>query len=197
MRVHTTTNGAPTGIKLTYGESNDAPASTTVSLDPRENLITKVTRHVLQHHDAVDRIDDRSITVTVTNEIPLGRGLGSSAAAVVAGVLFANSIGQLRLDRPKMLDHCLHFEHHPDNISAALYGGFIASCTVPSTHSSHSKAGSSLDSSVLISRLNISTAIKAVVVVPDFELSTEKARRALPDMYSRADVVSGTSIRFF
>jgi homoserine kinase len=57
--------------------------------------------------------------------VPLGRGLGSSACAVVGGVALANEIGNLGLSRARMLDYCLMVERHPDNVAAALFGGFV------------------------------------------------------------------------
>ena len=58
------------------------------------------------------------------NPIPLGRGLGSSGAAVVAGVMLGNEVGKLGFDKQRMLDYCLMIERHPDNITAAMMGGF-------------------------------------------------------------------------
>ena len=55
--------------------------------------------------------------------IPPSRGLGSSAAAVVAGVMLGNEIGKLGLSKDRIFDYCLMVERHPDNIGAACYGG--------------------------------------------------------------------------
>ena len=55
--------------------------------------------------------------------IPLSRGLGSSAAAVVAGVMLGNEIGNLNLSKERMFDYCLVVERHPDNVGAACHGG--------------------------------------------------------------------------
>ncbi|CAG8572354.1 12167_t:CDS:2 [Racocetra fulgida] len=57
----------------------------------------------------------------------MGRGLGSSGAAVVAGVMLGNASGNLGLTKERMLDYCLMIERHPDNVTAALMGGFVAS----------------------------------------------------------------------
>ena len=59
----------------------------------------------------------------MTSGIPSCRGLGSSAAAVVAGVMLGNEIGHLNLSKERMFDYCLVVERHPDNIGAACHGG--------------------------------------------------------------------------
>lgn len=58
----------------------------------------------------------------IYNGISLSRGLGSSAAAVVAGVMLGNEVGQLNLSKERMFDYCLMIERHPDNVGAALFG---------------------------------------------------------------------------
>lgn len=63
----------------------------------------------------------------IINPIPLGRGLGSSGAAVVAGVMLGSEVGGLNLTKDRMLDFCLMIERHPDNVAAALFGGFVGS----------------------------------------------------------------------
>lgn len=56
----------------------------------------------------------------IINDIPQGRGLGSSGAAVVAGVMLGNAVGGLGLSKDRLLDFCLMIERHPDNVAAAL-----------------------------------------------------------------------------
>ncbi|KAJ1818106.1 Trihydroxynaphthalene reductase, partial [Coemansia sp. RSA 2675] len=111
----------PTNISLVYEGEN----SSGLSLDPNTNLITRTSLYVLacSGHQGFPH----PTTVAVNNRIPLGRGLGSSGAAVVAGVLLANAIASLNLSQQRMLDYCLMIEHHPDNVAAALVGGFVAS----------------------------------------------------------------------
>ncbi|KAL8700780.1 MAG: hypothetical protein Q9201_005261 [Fulgogasparrea decipioides] len=64
-------------------------------------------------------------TIHIKNGIPLGRGLGSSGAAVVAGAILGNEVGGLGLSKDRILDFCLMIERHPDNVAAALFGGFV------------------------------------------------------------------------
>jgi homoserine kinase len=116
------------------------------------------------------------LTVEVNNNIPLARGLGSSAAAVVAGVLIADQVCGLNLSQDQQLTYALILEGHPDNITAALVGGLVACCVAE-------------DGRCLYARVPVSAKIKAVLVVPEFELSTSKARAVLPKGYSREDAV--------
>jgi homoserine kinase len=117
-----------------------------------------------------------SFSMQIHNDIPLARGLGSSAAAIVAGVLIANQVCSLDLNEQQILSWASRLEGHPDNTTAAMMGGLMASCLAE-------------DGRCFYTRAPISARIKAVVVVPEFELSTAEARRVLPASYSRADAV--------
>ncbi len=112
----------------------------------------------------------------VENQVPLERGLGSSAAAILAGVLLANSVLSAGLDEEEILSLAVELEGHPDNLAAALAGGLTVSCLNEQRR-------------VLYAKSRIAPGIKAVVAVPGQKLSTEEARRALPDVYSREDAV--------
>jgi homoserine kinase len=76
-----------------------------ISLDPEVNLITRVALYVLRCHG--QRAFPAETHVHTVNRIPLGRGLGSSGAAVVAGVMLGNEVGKLELSKARMLDYCL------------------------------------------------------------------------------------------
>ncbi|MGO4210884.1 homoserine kinase, partial [Terriglobus sp. YAF25] len=67
------------------------------------------------------------LKLTLRNDIPLGRGCGSSAAAIVAAVLLANQIGGLGWNEARLLREVTRIEGHPDNVAAALLGGVVAS----------------------------------------------------------------------
>ncbi|KAJ1943419.1 Trihydroxynaphthalene reductase, partial [Linderina pennispora] len=119
--VQATQAASSSNITISYEGEN----SSGLSLDPTKNLITRTALYVLSCHGARDF--PHPTHVVVNNRIPLGRGLGSSGAAVVAGVLLADAVGELQLTKQRMLDYCLMIEHHPDNVAAALVGGFVAS----------------------------------------------------------------------
>lgn len=82
-----------------------------ISLDPKVNLITRMALYVLKSHD-LEAFPVETL-VHIENKIPLSRGLGSSAAAVVAGAVLANEIGGLGLDKARILDYCLVFGKAP------------------------------------------------------------------------------------
>ncbi|MBW3112862.1 homoserine kinase [Bacillus sp. MCCB 382] len=115
----------------------------------------------------------------ISSDIPLTRGLGSSAAAVVAGVELANVLCDLNLSRERKLSIANRFEGHPDNVGASLYGGFIVSCQ-------HEKG------------VNIITVpdlpIEIVCVIPKAELKTSDSRNVLPSTHSFAESVGAGSI---
>jgi homoserine kinase len=114
--------------------------------------------------------------MTIENEIPLARGMGSSAAAIIAGVTCYELAADDRLTEGEILQYALEFESHPDNLAAALRGGLVATAMAD-------------DGDVLIAKLSVADGVKTVVVIPAFELSTEKARGVLPQTYSRKDAV--------
>lgn len=142
-----------------------------VPLDER-NLIWRAYRWVTEREGK----RGPHLVVEIENEIPLARGLGSSGAAIVAGVMIANAVCRLGLSDEQLLAHALALEPHPDNITAAFVGGFVACCVTD-------------EGRALYAKLPVSPNIKAVIVVPDFELPTREARAVLPDQYSRDDIV--------
>lgn len=183
-----------------------------VPLSPYKNLTTRVALYVLRCNDI--RNFPSNLSIHVDNEIPFGRGLGSSGAAVIAGVLLGNELGQLNLSIERMLDFALMVERHPDNVTAALVGGFVGSYLRELDKASMEAAQVPL-SEVLPEfppdagedwgldppappkgighyiRFGWSEKIKAVAIIPRFELSTAKAREVLPLQYSRKDLVRG------
>ncbi|KAI9207780.1 ribosomal protein S5 domain 2-type protein [Polychytrium aggregatum] len=184
------------GITLSYeGDSKQK-----VSLSPESNLITRTAMYVAA---ACKSALPRSMHIHIDNPIPLGRGLGSSGSAAVAGVYLANEAAQLGLSRTQMLDFCLLIEGHPDNVAGSLLGGFVASYmrNLPDPKLRENPlALSSFDQYDLIPvppktgygvymPLEISPKVKVVVAIPEFELPTKLAREVLPTAYSRADVI--------
>lgn len=181
-----------------------------VPLDAYKNLTTRVALYVLRCNDIAQF--PSNITLHADNEIPFGRGLGSSGAAVIAGVLLGNELGQLNLPVARMLDFALMVERHPDNVTAALVGGFVGSY-LRELDNAATEAASVPLSEVLPEyppdageewglhppqpplgighyvRFGWSKSIKAIAIIPRFELSTAKAREVLPQEYSRKDLV--------
>jgi homoserine kinase len=116
------------------------------------------------------------ISLAIENEIPLGKGLGSSASALTAGVVIANEVLHLSWPRHRILDEAAKIEGHPDNVAACVLGSIVASC-IDRCGVTHSV------------RVELPAAYEVAVVVPDFVLPTSESRSVLPKMYSREDVV--------
>lgn len=110
------------------------------------------------------------------NRIPLARGMGSSSAAIVGGVVAANTLLDLDLTERQMLDIATAVEGHPDNVAPALLGGLTVCCTLESGE-------------VLAERLDVAEGLSCVVAIPDFEVATHDAREALPQTIDHADGV--------
>ncbi len=115
------------------------------------------------------------LTLEQTNEIPLGRGLGSSAAATVAGLVAGNVLCGNRLSQDQLLMLATELEGHPDNVAPALLGGLV----IVVRHKDqllHYKIPAPVD-------------LKAALFVPDFVMPTEEARRVLPTQIPRDNAV--------
>jgi homoserine kinase len=114
--------------------------------------------------------------VDMTNPIPLERGLGSSAAATVAGLVAAGSIGGRALDLATQLRVATSVEGHPDNVAPGLLGGLVASIA--------------LEDHVEAVRLDPPRNLQVVAWIPERKLPTSEMRRVLPESVPRADAVA-------
>lgn len=138
------------------------------------NIVWRSVRAVL---DKAGKLDDyKGIILKMKNEVPLSRGLGSSAAAIVAGIKAANVILGNPFGQREMLQMATDIEGHPDNVAPALYGGF----TISIMRNGRPECFS------FMPRLNL----KLVVAVPDFPLSTRMARSVLPSAVPMKDAIN-------
>jgi len=126
----------------------------------------------------------KGIHLIQEDHIPQTRGLGSSAACIVSGLTAANALAGNRLSKPEIAEMAAIIEGHPDNAAPAVLGGMVVAAMTNSRKLEYVK----LDTTAMTT-----DGITFGVMVPDFPLSTGKARKALPDTYSRADVVFNTS----
>jgi homoserine kinase len=115
------------------------------------------------------------LDLDVKNQIPLGHGLGSSAAAIVAGVLLGAAFAPHRVAPDRLLVCAAEVEGHADNVAAALYGGWVVAAKT--------QAG------VIAVRRRWPRAIKALVVLPEAQTDTRASRRMLGDEVRREDAV--------
>jgi homoserine kinase len=114
-----------------------------------------------------------AVTIEIDLGVALSRGLGSSATAIVGGIVGANELAGRPLDTTALGNLATDIEGHPDNVIPALMGGFRLA--VPDGEN------------WIVAKLAWDETIVPVVAIPDFELSTADSRRVLPDTYSRSD----------
>jgi homoserine kinase len=119
----------------------------------------------------------RGAKVEIDSDIPVGVGLGSSAAATLAGILLGSRLYDIEADARIVLRLATEIEGHPDNVAAAYHGGLVFSATGNGS------------GAMLSLKINVPADLEFVVVIPDLVLPTEKARAVLPAQYSRADTV--------
>lgn len=119
--------------------------------------------------------DPEPVEIVIQSDIPMARGLGSSAACIVGGVMGANESLGCPLTKEELLKIATEIESHPDNIAPALYGGMVVSVME--------------DGEVYFSKVPVKNEYNYIVLVPDFHLSTKKAREALPKVIPYSDGV--------
>jgi len=118
-------------------------------------------------------------TIDATSDIPVGCGLGSSAAAIVAGVLLADAALELNLTRPRIVEIAATIEGHPDNVAPAVHGGAVLSV--------RTSAG------LVSTSLKVADGLELLLVVPPFPSDTKAARAVLPKTLPHADAVVAAS----
>lgn len=148
--------------------------------DPRENLVYQAAQKVF------DRLGYKPYGLLIREEIgiPVARGLGSSASAIVGGLVAANALaeqmtGRPGLDQQGLLNLAVEMEGHPDNVTPALVGGFTV-CVMD-------------EGRPLYVRFDPPAALQAVVAIPEVPLSTKKSRGVLPGEVKMADAVFNVS----
>jgi homoserine kinase len=137
---------------------------------PDDNLLIRAFREGLRLSAAPGA---GSWRIEVSSMIPSARGLGSSAAAIVAGVVLGAAIGRRQADADELLDAAARLEGHPDNVAAALYGGFTLALADP-------------DGGVALRRFRVPEAWIPVAFIPQRESRTQEMRAALPREVSHA-----------
>ena len=119
------------------------------------------------------------IAFRISSDIPLAAGMGSSAAAIVAGLMAADHLYELALESSDLLSHAAEIEGHADNVAAAIHGGFVV-C-------------SRADGAVTATRLDPPEGVEAVVVIPSEQVPTERAREAVPGQVAMDDAVANVA----
>ena len=152
-----------------------------------KNLVIKAMMRGFEHMGS----KPRGIALRALNVIPHGRGLGSSAAAIVGGLSLARSLvltGEQYMSDEELITLATELEGHPDNVAAAFYGG----ATIAWLEASVDSTGEVKNIGRAVS-LKVDDRIKALLLVPDNQLSTAKARKLLPETISHQDAVLNSS----
>ncbi len=115
------------------------------------------------------------LKIKIQNHIPLFRGLGSSGAAAIAGLVGAAKLCGANLTNEDILTLANEIEGHPENAAASLIGGLTINCVS--------------DGRILTKKIFVDENLRAVLVIPEFRISTHKARNVLPQTVTREDAV--------
>ncbi|MCK8488903.1 homoserine kinase [Paenibacillus sp. MBLB2552] len=141
----------------------------------KSNLVYQVAQSVF----AEAGVTLPELEISMKSDIPLTRGLGSSASAIVGALFAANLLIGEPLSQAKLFDMATALEKHPDNVGASLFGGIITAVW-DGTHAD-------------VLRIEPPADLEVLVAIPDFQLSTSKAREALPKQISLQDAVYNVS----
>ena len=143
------------------------------------NTIYQVMKQFAARHQ---KTLPEGLQIICRNRIPLGSGLGSSAAAIVGGILATTAVLKLPTDLKDQLDFATQIEGHPDNVAPCLLGGLVAAIK---------------DQQKVVARTYEVTPLPLVLIVPDYSFSTKTSRAALPVDVSRQDAVFNLSRLIF
>jgi homoserine kinase len=139
-----------------------------------DNLLYKAFLNFYQHLGRTPP----PVQIEIELGVPFARGLGSSATAIVGGLVGANQLAGELLDNVELMNLAIAMEGHPDNVVPALLGGCRLSASAEEAMEEWEVCDIPWHSDIV-----------PVVAIPNFELSTQEARRVLPSNYSRADAI--------
>jgi homoserine kinase len=164
------------------------PSAFPVAIERRGTLATLATpleqdllwRGFLQACVAAEREPPLNVRFTVESDIPVARGLGSSAAATVAGAVAAVTLLELSLDAAAVATLCAELEGHADNVAPAIYGGATLVLREPSGR-------------IVATQLAFHESLALTFAVPDFIVETKQARAVLPQTVPHAQAVEAAA----
>lgn len=163
-----------------YGSTSDSwevnPLSEEMAVFPKDdsNYIVQIAKKTAAYYGK----DLKPCKLFISSEIPLARGLGSSASAIVAGIELANLMADLQLTNEQKNRHASLLEGHPDNVGAAVCGGLVV--------------GRHTDEKTDVVSFPIE-GVKVIVVIPNFELLTEDSRSVLPAQLDYKVAIEGSA----
>ena len=149
-----------------------------VTVRPEQDLCY---RGFLRACQASGREAPPGVALQAESSVPVARGLGSSAAATVAGAAAANALLGLGLERDSLIDLCTELEGHPDNVAPAVHGGAVLAIAAAE------------GKGFVVTPLAVHPSLALAFAVPDFEVETKQARAVLPGNVSHATAVSAAA----
>jgi len=152
------------GVRIVSPISDEARAGATQMVEEASSAFFRKTRTRAFGWD-----------VSITGDVPVARGLGSSTTVLVGALAALDAIAGTGLGKEGVFQLANELEGHPDNAAPATFGGFTASAPAPE--------------GARVARFPVSSKVRFVVLVPGFEVRTSDARRLLPSAYPKADVV--------
>lgn len=168
--------------------SNELEISTSDGLDIPLDNTNLVYRSIQQFYELTGtKKDFYGVRIKQKSSIPVARGLGSSAACIVGGVLIANQLSCLKLSKDELLPIATKIEGHVDNVAPSLLGGIVAG-TIDSDVGHRYVTYVKLDGQPLIDK-----GIKFAAIVPRHKSQTDEMRNILPQFYSREDMIFNIS----
>jgi homoserine kinase len=158
------------GGAITVAIDGAAGAADAALLEPAYNLVARAYLESCARLDVAE--DRRGVHLRCVNAIPVSRGLGSSAAATLSGVLVAVALHGAPWDERLILECAAGFEGHTDNVAAALHGGLVICAP-----------------GAAVQRVDVPDELHAVVFAPQQRLATRDARRAVATNFTREDAI--------
>ena len=165
------------GLALTYYNYVEMEESDRIEISSSDDINIPTDENNLIYISAKDLL--KGLKIRQTNNIPMARGLGSSSACIVAGIVGANMLLGNPLSTDDLVDLAAQIEGHPDNTAPALLGGIVTAVFD--------------GKKVHWVKQEVYTKLKFAAIIPDFELKTEKARACLPSEVSHKDAVYNLS----
>ena len=141
------------------------------SFDDEDNLIYTSMKRCFEKIGYTTK----GLKITAMSDVPVSRGLGSSATCIVGGILGANALAGNKLSKEEVLELATEIEGHPDNVAPALLGGCVTSVVD--------------DEKVYYSKINVPDGLKFYALIPNIKLATKKSREILPEKVSFEDAV--------
>ncbi|HKX26367.1 MAG TPA: homoserine kinase [Blastocatellia bacterium] len=147
------------------------------------NLIVRAARYAAAARSR-GQTDLPGATLRIDSQIPLSRGLGSSSAAIIAGLSVYEALSGEKLDLDEFFDYALHFEGHGDNLAPSRLGGMVIAVVKESLDYSGTERRS-----LLTVKRHWPEEIKIIICIPEIEMETAKMRAVLPQMVTRHDAI--------